>query len=472
MEWNPRAQIEESVGYGSLGRDPYPDRIISEGEQEMIVSDVRMVRGEGDKRDLGGAPQRRATAFFGILGAGLFLASSAVAGGLYTNEFSTASQGNAGAGRGAWVPDASSTLHNPASMTRLEDHGFASGLSAVVGNVKFDPNPNSPSGNASGGNQVGFAPLASFSYAHRLSDRVRLGLSFFSLSGSVLDPDNDWAGRFEMRKLSLLTISISPTVAIRVTDWLSVGGGPMASYGVLNWHLKAEFPPLSGNESNVQVDKLNDWQAAGRVGLLLHPREDFSLSVYYNSETKFDLSGSVNGPVGLTPTLDAEMPLAQFVEVSSYWQATDRFALLGTFNWEDWSEANELEISLASLNVEATTGFNDTYKVGLGANYLLAEDWLLQTGLMYDTSAFKNKDRSTAIPVDEQIRFSVGAQHDLNESVTLGGSFTYVNLGAAEVRNSTVAGDYKDNDLFIFGATLAFKKLPWSGKLGLGGGGS
>jgi len=422
---------------------------------------------DGDRRSAG-----RTFTSLASMTAGFFLAGSAAAGGLYVNEFSTTSQGNAGAGRGAWVPDASATLHNPASMTRLEDHGFAGGLSLAVGNVRFDPDSNSPSGTASGGNQVGVAPLASFSYAHRLSDRVRLGLSFFSLSGSILDPDNDWAGRFELRKISLLTISISPTAAIRVTDWLSIGGGPIASYGVLNWDLKAEFPPASGTERNVQLDQLNDWQAAGRVGLLLHPREDFSLSVYYNSETKFDLSGSVDGPAGLSPDLDAELPLAQFVEVSAYWQATERLALLGTFNWEDWGAANELTITLASRTVDATTGFNDTYKLGLGANYRVSDRWLMQTGVMFDTSALRNKDRSTALPVDEQIRFSLGAQHDLNDALTLGMSFTYVDLGAAEVRNPTVRGDYKNNDLFVFGTTLAFKRLPWSGKLGFAGGGS
>lgn len=438
----------------------------------MKNSSMAMRRGSDGRLDPGRRTAGRTLALLASLSSGFLLAGTAAAGGLYVNELSTSSQGNAGAGRGAWVPDASATLHNPASMTRLEDHGFASGLSLVAGNVRFDPDSNSPSGTASGGNQVGVAPLASFSYAHRLSDRVRLGLSFFSLSGSALDPDNDWAGRFELRKLSLLTISISPTAAIRVTDWLSIGGGPIASYGVLNWDLKAEFPPASGTERNVQLDQLNDWQAAGRVGLLLHPREDFSLSVYYNSETKFDLSGSVDGPAGLSPDVDAEMPLAQLVEVSAYWQATERLALLGTFNWEDWSAANELTVTLASLTVDATTGFEDTYKVGLGANYRVSDRWLLQTGVLYDTSALKNKDRSTAIPVDEQIRFSLGAQHDLNDAVSLGMSFTYVDLGAAEVRNASVRGDYKNNDLFVLGTTLAFKRLPWSGKLGFAGAGS
>ncbi len=276
----------------------------------------------------------------------------------------------------------------------------------------------------------------------------------------MLDPSNDWAGRFEITELSLLTISLSPTLAIRLTDWLSIGGGPIATYGVLNWDLKE---PIGG--STVRLNDLDDWQAAGRVGVLLHPGENFALSVYYNSKTDFDLNGSVDGPIGLSPTLSVNLPLAQFVEVSAYWQATDRLALLGTFNWEDWSEADNLKVKIGTVTVNGTTGFQDTFKVGLGANYRIAEDWLLQTGVMYDTSSFANKDRITALPIDDQIRVAIGAQHDLSETLTLGLSFVYINLGRGEVRTPTVRGDYDRNHAFVFGLTLAFDRLPWSGKL-------
>jgi long-subunit fatty acid transport protein len=164
-------------------------------EKTFMISDVEMRRGGDERLDSGRRTAGRIVPLLASLASEFLLVGSAAAGGLYANSLSTTSQGNAGAGRGAWVPDASATLHNPASMTRLTNHGFASGLSLVAGNVRFDPDSNSPSGTASGGNQVGVAPLASFSYVHRLSDRVRLGLSFFSISGSALDPENDWAGR-------------------------------------------------------------------------------------------------------------------------------------------------------------------------------------------------------------------------------------------------------------------------------------
>lgn len=390
----------------------------------------------------------------------------AMAGGLYVNEFSTTSQANAGAGRGAWAPDASAALHNPAAMTRLEDHGLAGGLTFVMGDVRFDPASDSPNGTRSGGNQVGVAALTTLNYVHRVSDRVRFGLSFYTPSGSALDPDNDSAGRFEMTEISLLTLSISPIVAIEVTDWLSIGGGPIATYGRLNWDLVAAFPVLPpGSESKVRLEDFDDWQASGRVGLLLHPTQQFSLSVNYLSKTDFELSGSLKVPSGLSANLDVDLPLAQSVEVSAAWQVTNEFMLLATFNWEDWSEADDLQIDLPGRSVGVATGFQDTFKIGAGANYRLREDWLLQMGVMFDTSALNNNDRVTALPIDQQIRAAIGFQHDLNESLTIGGSFVYVNLGQGEVNKGTVRGDYRRNDLFVLGVTLSFKTLPWAGKL-------
>ncbi len=393
---------------------------------------------------------------------------AAGAGGLYVNEYSTTSQANAGAGRGAWAPDASVTLHNPAAMTEIDEHALAAGFSLGVGRIQFDPDADSPSGARSGGNQAGIAPIASSSYVHRLSDRVRLGFTVFSLSGSILDPDNSWAGRFEVTELSLLTFSASPTVAVELTDWLSIGAGPVISYGVLDWDLRLALPAgPPGAEGQVRLDDFDDWEASGRVGLHLRPSETLQVSAYYQSETEFSLSGKLNLPAGISGDADIDLPLAQFVEVAAAWQATERLMLLATFNWEDWSTMDEVRVGLPTGNVDVGLGFQDTFKVGLGANYRLAERWLLQTGLMFDSSALNNNDRTTALPVDQQIRAAIGFQHRLSDGLTAGASFVYWNLGQGEVRNPTVRGDYEENDLFILGFTLSFDTLPWAGRLEL-----
>jgi long-chain fatty acid transport protein len=425
------------------------------------LSSLERVRGKTSPR----RSQRITHVLIGWLALGLSLPLVAEAGGLYVNELSSTSQGNAGAGRGAWVPDASATIHNPASMTELDDHGFAGGLTLAFGDVQFDPSSTSPSGSRSGSDQVDPFPLASFSYVHKASDRVRLGLSFFASAGSALDPNDSWAGRFQMTEISLAVISISPSIAVRVTDWLSIGGGPIANYGLLDWDLRVAplLPP--GPERDFKLDDLDDWEASGQVGILLTPREDLSLSVLYRSETDFDLSGNLRIPSGISPSLDLELVLAQLVEVSAHWQVNEKLGLLATFNWEDWSGADGLTVGLAGRTITAQVGWEDTYKIGVGANYRIADDWLLQTGITYDTSALKNKVRTTALPVDEQVRFSLGALYDITEATTLGLSFTYANLGQGEIRSASVRGDYEDNHLFMLGFNVAFNQLPWSGKL-------
>ena len=49
-----------------------------------------------------------------------------------------------------------------------------------------------------------FAPIISDQYVHRLLERLLLGLTFLSISGSVLDPDDDWVRRNELTKSSPL----------------------------------------------------------------------------------------------------------------------------------------------------------------------------------------------------------------------------------------------------------------------------
>jgi long-subunit fatty acid transport protein len=67
--------------------------------------------------------------------------ASALAGGLYLNEFATPSMGTAGAGQEAYAHDASTSFahHNPADMTRLDGNQVSLGAGLLVGDTKFDP---------------------------------------------------------------------------------------------------------------------------------------------------------------------------------------------------------------------------------------------------------------------------------------------------------------------------------------------
>jgi long-chain fatty acid transport protein len=387
---------------------------------------------------------------------------SAEAGGLYFPVWGTPSAGVAGAGANARANDASTALSNPAGMTRLDDHQLMLGAAPGIGNVRFDPDSGSPAGEADGGQQGGFLPVVSSFYAHKLSDRFRLGFGLASISGAALDPKTGWAGRNQMNTINLFTLSMLPSVAYRISDQLSIGVGAALTYARLNWKLSA---PVA-TEPRVKLDEMDDFAAAPFAGILYEPSDRVRFGITYQGKTDLELSGnaSIGGGGAATAEFDLDLPLAQAVRGSAVWQLDDLVALFFSLRWEDWSELDTTAVSLNGNTEVVTLGFKDTWGGGIGLEIYPTDDWTFQTGMSFDSSALDDSDRTVALPVDDTIRFAVGVLHDYSENTQLGLAFNYMNLGDGNVDQATVSGSYSDNELFLFALSANFSKLPWAGR--------
>ncbi len=88
----------------------------------------------------------------------------------------------------------------------------------------------------------------------------------------------------------------------------------------------------------------------------------------------------------------------------------------------------------------------------------------MQTGVRYDSSALKDADRTTGFPIDRVWTLGVGGLYDWSEKLRIGLSFVWTDLGKAPANTSFVKGKYRRNDVFLFGFSAHWKKLPWSGK--------
>ncbi len=385
----------------------------------------------------------------------------AFAGGLYVGEFATPDMGAAGAGSLARAGDASTVLMNPAGMTYLDSHQLNAGIAPGYGYVRFDQDSDSPNiASNNGGNQSGLIPLLGSSYVHKVSDRFRAGLGIFSISGAALDPKSDWAGQGQVQNISLFTLSFVPTVAVKVTDWLSIGAGPFITYATLDWKLNA----LTPGAGSIKFDDLDDWGTAAFVGVMLEPHESLRVGMTYQSETKLTLSGRTKIPAALgNPNTKVKLPLAPAWRMDLWWDATDDLAFSAGWAYEQWSDLSNTAIDLGPGETRVHLGFKDTWKLRGGVHYQLNEEWMVQTGLSYDSSALNTSDRTAALPIDEQWRWGVGAMYDWTEHTTISFAFQYVNMGRSNVDIGNLKGNYKDNDLFFFMLNFNFAKLPWDG---------
>ena len=155
--------------------------------------------------------------------------------------------------------------------------------------------------------------------------------------------------------------------------------------------------------------------------------------------------------------VDTKIPLAQFIKVSGYHELNDRWALLGTVGWEDWSAFKEVNISTGRGSQKIPRDWHDTWKFAAGVHFRPVDKWLLQLGFSYDSSPVDSDDRTPDMPMDRQIRYATGAQYKWSERLSTGAQFVYADYGKAKIDNDLLKGEYKRNDIFFLALNANWK---------------
>ncbi|MHC5158205.1 MAG: OmpP1/FadL family transporter, partial [Planctomycetota bacterium] len=345
--------------------------------------------------------------------------------------------------------DASTSFHNPAGMTLLGQRQFMLSLGLGYSDVSFDTDSSLVSG-GDGGNAGGWIPLLGTFYAQPIKEDLWFGFSTFTISGAALDYSSGWVGRNQCDEVTILTVTAMPTLAYRVNDWLSVGAGPTIWYGSLD----LKVGPLGETNGKVEIDG-DDIAYGYSLSTMIELSERTRVGVFYLSETSFEFDGDLKtrgGPVGgLEFGSDTDLDLAQMVRGGVYHRLNDKWAVVGSVGWEDWSTIDNVNISTKNGTRALAKNWKDTYHYAAGLHYNLSDKWLLRTGVAYDTSPVDSDDRTADMPIDRQVRYAVGADYQWSESLTVGGSFVYADYGSGKIDAPGFSGDYNRNDLYFLG---------------------
>jgi len=400
--------------------------------------------------------------------------NSARAGGLYLSEFGTSAMSSASAGREAAADDAGIATHNPAAMTQIDGRALLLGLGVLYADVDFDIAPSSTVMGGSGGQAGGPGPLMNFSYVESITDRLKFGLAVYAPAAAMFDFNNDWAGRFALQDLALVTLSIAPSVAFQVTDWLSLGVGGTASWTHLELDVAAIGPGPIGFEGQVSLNNMAAWAGGWSLSALVEPLDQLRVGLVYDSGRDFELSGDVKiTPVGLlSPILDLTMDYAQSVSLGLYYRPMDEVGLRASGGWQGWSSLENQWISLqGSVGPPITSSlpryWRDTWFLAFGGDYQIGDNWTLLTGFRYDSSPVSDGNRTVDLAIDRQWRWSAGFMRPLSDTLTLGATFEYANYGDARLSQDTaggrLTGEFGDYQIFFLNLTLAWNWKPDQG---------
>jgi long-chain fatty acid transport protein len=156
----------------------------------------------------------------------MLAAPPAMAAGFWLYEMGTPDLGTASAGRAALAKDAATVFGNPAGMTKLDGSQVLIGTQLAIGDVHFDRGPGTTVAGGNGGNASGLAPGGSLYFSQSLTQDFKLGFWSGSYFAGSLQYEDRWSGRYFNTKSELVTLGAGINGAYKVTDWLSIGGGP------------------------------------------------------------------------------------------------------------------------------------------------------------------------------------------------------------------------------------------------------
>ena len=386
----------------------------------------------------------RKTLRLGLLAVGSVLAAfPARAGGLYANEYGTPEMGTAGAGAEASALDASTAIpfYNPAGMTLLKGNQLLLAAGALLPDIQFAVDPATTFSGGDGGQAGSTVPILTAAYVHSFGERFRLGVALFGTAGAALEYELDWVGRRQAQTSEILALSVSPTVAYRVNDWLSIGGGLNVVTSMLTVEVEGLVPG-----SQIAIDG-TDTQVSFNASAMFELSERSRIGISYVSETDFDFSGDVTRtPRNLTAPVNTTLTLPDVLRVGLHHGISDTVALVGTIGWENWSTLENQYVSVGEIGTATLPrNWDDTYRFGAGVHYRISDGWLLRFGATYDTSPTDAEDRTADLPIDRQLRVAAGVQNQRSDSFSWGAQLLYADLGDGEIDSSGVLGNLVGN---------------------------
>jgi long-chain fatty acid transport protein len=325
--------------------------------------------------------------------------------------------------------------------TTFSNQGSTAGLTAALpgGQVAYGGN--------TGGNAFGITPVPSLYAAAPLpntGNRYWLGVGINSPFGLADKYNSNWFGRYDSIESALTTIEISPALAMRVNNRLSIGGGPRFQHA--DALLTAALPcPNAGFGCGAAFDPATDgasrlegssWATGFHLGALWKFDDKTNIGFNYRSAmtqnvlgsvTISGLSGALAGNNGVRgATADLEIPDTLGLSVAH--DLNPQLKLLGSVNYFDWSDFKEIRVEFLNGDPDQVTpeNFNDTFSVALGGEWKHSQHLTFRGGVQFDQTPTNDADRGTRIPDGDRFWVSAGFSYDVNKRWSVDGALTHI----------------------------------------------
>jgi long-chain fatty acid transport protein len=433
---------------------------------------------------------------------GFSIPNLAQASGFALIENSASGQGNAYAGAAAHATDGSTVWFNPAGMMKLDRDQLVFAGHIVSPNASFtnngsvDGSGNQLLGIDDDGGSTAFVP--NFYWVKTINDATKFGIGVTSPFGLATEyefnqaagPGSNFVGRYHGVLSDLKTVNINPSLAFRVNDRVSIGGGLNLMFGTVELSSAIDLgtfcdqivpPPACANAgggpqdadgfADLSGDNSDDLSIGFNLGITFEATQKTIIGLAYRSEVQMDVTGdadftlsgnpTVDGVVGLTPLfvdtgISASVTLPASLSLSLS-QQVGKFSLLADATWTGWSSFQELRViydNPAQPDTKYTYNWNDTYRFSVGFDFQQSDALIWRAGLAYDESPVPSAERRTVrLPGSDRTWLSLGLTYLFNPNMSFDVGYSHLFIDDGPINNTletdtdelnaTITGEYK-----------------------------
>jgi len=423
-----------------------------------------------------------------VAASGFIVVGQALGSGFQVRENSAAALGNAFAGAAASPQDPSIVANNPAGMTGLSGNQVSGDLSIVIPSAIFSGAGFSRArqriSGGNGGDAGGAQPVPAVYGAYDVSPDLKFGLAVAVPFGLKSQYNSNWVGRYQAIKSDLEIININPNIAYRISEWLSVGGGPaiqQASAELTNAinsttvaHAANPLLPAGLTLPDGSVRVTGDSFSVGyNLGVLAQVFPETRFGVSYRSQISHQLEGSatLTVPPGLaadprfqnTPAR-TDLKTPDVVSLAGSHQIAPDLVLLAEVQWTNWSVVKNLRVQRpdGSALTDQPEQWHGTWFASIGATYSPDPDWTIRGGFAYDPTPVRNQFRTARLPDADRYWLAAGLGYKWTDDLRFDAAYAHIFGARAPISELSQAGDllvgrYSDHiDIVSLSATLRF----------------
>jgi long-chain fatty acid transport protein len=294
----------------------------------------------------------------------------------------------------------------------------------------------------------------------------------------------------------LRTYNFNPVASYQLTPTLIVGAGAQVQYADAT--LKSAFPNLGafeglflgvppdqvlvnafgGSNPNLVID--GDGFGFGyTLGLLWHPLSGTDIGIGFRSSIEHTLEGNI-AVAGLSAlgsartSTDLETPA--IATASARQRVSERLTLLGTVQWTNWGELEQVVVKARSsnFNLGAVAGspvaviplnWHDGWYFSGGLEFEVSDRTTIRSGVAYEESPIQNAvERPARLPDTNRVWVSIGATRNISASTTLNLAYSHVFFEDGSIHRTTEfpVGDIRlmgraEQDVDVFAVSLNIK---------------